>query len=99
MDNYMFDGSIRVEWDPNQAATNLREHNVDFADAVGLFHDTNALTQEDPQADGAPQFVTVGRDFLGRVLTIVFAYHDDRIRLLSARLATRCEQRIYERSQ
>jgi uncharacterized DUF497 family protein len=99
MDSYMFDGSIRVEWDPNHAATNLREHNVDFADAVGLFHNTNALTQEDPRADGALQFVTVGRDFLGRVLTIVFAYHGDRIRLLSARLVTRREHRAYERRQ
>jgi uncharacterized protein len=27
------------EWDPDKAAANLRRHDVDFADAVGVFED------------------------------------------------------------
>jgi len=38
---------MRVEWDPNKAAENLRKHGVDFADAVIALEDENALTVED----------------------------------------------------
>jgi uncharacterized DUF497 family protein len=86
-----------TEWDPDKAATNLRKHGVDFADAVGVFEDEYALSREDPDAHGEPRFVIIGIDFLGRMLTCVYTYRGARIRLISARRATRRERASYER--
>jgi uncharacterized protein len=32
------------QWDPEKAASNWMKHDVDFADAVGVFEDEWALT-------------------------------------------------------
>jgi uncharacterized DUF497 family protein len=39
---------MKFEWDRDEAEANRRKHGVDFADAVGVFDDPFALTQEDP---------------------------------------------------
>jgi uncharacterized protein len=90
---------MEFEWDPDKAAENLRRHAVDFADAAGVFQDDYALTREDPQAQREHRLVTVGMDFLGRVLTVVYTYREERIRLISARRATRRERADYERAR
>ena len=54
---------MAIEWDPEKAAANLRQHGVYFADAVGVFEDPYALTREDPDAQGEQRFVSVGLDF------------------------------------
>ena len=67
---------------------------VDFADAVGVFEDPYALSHGDPQP-GEERVITLGRDFLDRMLVVVWTWRDDRIRIISARLATRRERRQY----
>ena len=69
---------------------------MDFADAVAVFEDEIALTLEDPDAEGEPRFVTVGMDAVGRVLTVVYTWRDQDIRLISARKATKRERQAYE---
>ncbi len=48
-------------WDPAKSQTNLRKHGVDFADAVGVFFDDNAITLEDKDAEGEQRLVIMGR--------------------------------------
>lgn len=43
--------NVRFEWRPQKAKANLREHGVDFAEAVTVLEDDHALTREDPGAD------------------------------------------------
>src|SRR4030067_753181 len=38
---------MRCEWDEAKRKANLRKHGVEFADAVGVFDDPNAITIED----------------------------------------------------
>jgi len=89
---------VPFQWDPRKASANLRKHRVDFADAVGVFEDPRALTMEDlyPEEE---RFLTLGLDFLGRVLLVVWTWRGDDIRLISARGATRRERRQYEREE
>lgn len=83
------------EWDPQKAAASRSKHGVDFADAVEVFHDETALTVED--TDGEEQrFVTNGADALKRVLVGFFTWRGHRIRIISARKATRSERGQYE---
>jgi len=84
-----------VEWDPEKAASNLRKHRIDFADAATALEDEGALTREDEDPE-EERFVTLGMDALGRLLVVVYTWREDEIRLISARRATSKEQRQYE---
>lgn len=83
------------EWDADKAASNFRKHGVDFADAVGVFSDPSAITirDDDPDED---RFITIGTDFLLRIVVVVYTWRDERIRIVSARKATRSERKQYE---
>ena len=35
------------QWDPAKAKTNVRKHDIRFADAISVFSDDNAITMED----------------------------------------------------
>lgn len=87
------------QWDPQKAASNLRKHGADFADAVGVFGDEWALTVREEYVEGEARYATVGTDFLARVLVVVYTYRGEAIRLISARMATRSERRAYERKR
>lgn len=84
------------EWDEEKAAVNTRKHGVDFADAATALSDEMAITIPDPAADEEERFVTLGTDALGRVLVVVYSWREERIRLISARPATRRERLAYE---
>lgn len=86
---------VVFEWDRRKAEINLKKHAVDFADAVAVFSDHSAITLQD-DSNGEERFVSVGLDALGRVLVVVFSWRGERIRLISARRATRRERRQYE---
>jgi uncharacterized protein len=86
---------MAYQWNREKAATNLRKHGIDFADAVSIFADDLAITITDDRFD-EERFVTIGMDAMGRVLVVVFTPRDDEIRLISARQATRTERRQYE---
>jgi len=88
---------MNYQWDLKKAASNREKHGIDFADAVGVFEDEGALTIKEQYVAGEQRFVTMGMDFLGRVLVVVYTYRDDDIRLISARTATKRERRAYER--
>lgn len=90
---------MSYQWDSNKAAANLNKHKIDFADAVGVFEDPRALTIKEEHVEGEQRFVTLGMDFLGRVLVVVYAYRGHDIRLISARSATKREKQIYERKR
>ena len=83
------------QWDNNKAETNLASHGVDFADAVAVFEDLNALTIDDPHPY-EQRFLTIGLDFLSRILVVSYTWRNDNIRIISARKATKKERRQYE---
>jgi hypothetical protein len=54
------------------------------------------MTKEDPDAEGERRFITLGLDSLGRLVVVVFTCRgEDKIRLISARKATRKEEKKY----
>jgi len=86
---------VVFEWDRRKAEINLKKHAVDFADAVAVFSDDRAITLQDDSID-EERFVTLGIDALGRVLVVAYTWRGGRLRLISARRATRRERRQYE---
>jgi len=85
---------MTFEWDRGKAEANRRKHGVDFADAVGVFEDPYALSRPDP-FPAEERIATLGRDFLDRLVVVVWTFRGDGIRLISARRATPRERRHY----
>ena len=81
-----------ADWDARKAASSLKKHRVDFADAASVLYDERALTIQDDDEE-EERYVTIGIDVLGRVLVVVYTWRGDRLRLISARLATTQERR------
>ncbi len=86
---------MSYEWDPNKEKSNFRKHGIKFADAVGVFEDENAITIEDDDARES-RFITIGMDFLNRILVVVYTFRNIVIRIISARKATARERKMYE---
>jgi uncharacterized DUF497 family protein len=83
------------EWDEDKAATNLREHRVAFRDATSVFDDDRAVVEDDPDPD-EERFRITGMSSTGRMLRVVYTERsDDRIRIISARKATKHEIKAY----
>lgn len=85
------------EWDPDTAARNLAKHRVAFSEAATVFGDPLAITFFDPgHSDGEDRYLTFGYSTEGRLLVVSHTDRGNRNRIISARVATRRERRIYE---
>ena len=91
----MHNTPLDIEFDSPKAGENLRKHGVGFAHAEQALRDPNAVTAEDPDAQGEQRFVTLGMDALGRILVIVHTPRGRRTRIISARKASKYEATEY----
>jgi len=87
---------MEIEWDSDKADSNLKKHEVSFEEAATALLDPIALAQEDAAAKGEPRWVLIGMSAQMQLLTVVYTLRrQDRIRLISARRATRKEAKHY----
>ncbi|MEZ5553806.1 MAG: BrnT family toxin [Pseudomonadales bacterium] len=85
------------EWDPAKEMQNIRKHDVSFHEAQSAFADSLSMTIPDPDnSDGERRFVLLGMTSEGRLVVVPYTERGDRIRIISARLATRREILQYE---
>lgn len=88
---------VTVEWDNTKAKRNLRKHGVSFEEAATVFTDPLSSTIEDPlHSEHENRFVIVGQSIRGRLLVVVHTDRGDKIRIISARVATAREREQYE---
>jgi uncharacterized protein len=88
---------VDFEWDEKKANANHRKHGIDFSDVVLVFYDERAVTIRDIAWD-EERFVTMGMDALARLLVVCYTWRGIRIRIISARKATREERREYKKA-
>ncbi|HEU0053170.1 MAG TPA: BrnT family toxin [Longimicrobium sp.] len=88
----------RFEWDPQKAASNAAKHGVRFAEALQVFWDPNAVVKGDPDPT-EERYLTIGMGGLARVLVVVFTWRRGLVRIISARKATRWEERQYHEGE
>jgi hypothetical protein len=87
---------MQFEWDPRKAAANFAKHGVCFDEASTVFGDPLAGTIDDPvHSDEERRFITIGRSAQDRVIVVIHTDREDKIRIISARPATRREKRTY----
>ncbi|MGG6237265.1 BrnT family toxin [Nodosilinea sp. AN01ver1] len=88
---------MEFEWHPDKAASNFQKHGVAFQEAATVFGDALSLTFPAPDHSvGEDRYVTIGMSRSARLLVVSHTDRGNRIRLISARQATRQEQRVYE---
>ena len=83
-------------WDGAKERANYAKHGVHFADAVGALEDEHALTEPD-SSTLEERFRTLGMDFLGRLVIVVYTNRGEDIRMISARKAKPHHRALYER--
>lgn len=88
---------MEFEWDPAKAKSNLRKHHLSFHEAGTVFGDPLASTFPGPDHSiGERRYVTIGLTERGTVVVVAHVDLGRRIRIISARPATRRERRFYE---
>jgi uncharacterized protein len=87
---------MKLDWDSAKAKANLTKHGISFSEVEPAFYDNFALSMPDMFSLSEERFVLIGRDALNRVLTISYMYRGEGIRIISARPATKAEQKSYE---
>ncbi len=90
-------GSIRFEWYPPKAASNLKKHRVSFEEASTVFDDRQIVDfPDDDHSEDELRYLAIGRSNMDRLLVVVFAPTETGIRIISARVPERWERREYE---
>ena len=90
--------ALTFEWDSRKAAANLTKHQVAFSEAITVFGDPLGRFRMDGRHSTTEErFVLLGRSSTSRLLAVMFTDRGaERVRLISARLATRAERTAYE---
>jgi uncharacterized protein len=91
---------LLFEWDEEKSRNNLRKHAVSFDEASTIFGDPLSVTIDDPRHSiREPRWVTLGHSSKYRLLAVVHTDRGGRIRIISARVATRYERKTYEEGE
>ena len=89
--------ALSFEWNEKKAGTNLKKHGVSFEEATTVFGDTWSITIHDPlHSDEEDRLIIIGHSYRNRLIVVVHTERADKIRLISARPATKQERGFYE---
>lgn len=87
---------LLFEWDANKARANLRKHGVTFEEATTVFGDPRAITIQSHVPNNEKRLITIGKSSAGYlIIVVVHTDRNDRIRIISARTASRSERKQY----
>ncbi len=88
---------IEFEWDENKALSNIEKHSVKFEEAAEVFFDPFYQMGDATTNDEQRDFI-IGYSLSQRLLLVVYVERGQRTRIISARLATRTERKLYEQA-
>ena len=85
---------MQFEWDEEKAALNLRKHGISFEDAALVFNDEYRIEYYDAaHSTDEDRYNTIGK--VGEILFVVYTERRAFTRIISARIATPAERRMY----
>lgn len=86
----------RTVWHDLKNDTNIREHGIDFSGLDEVFDGRFSLTREDRRRDYGEQRFNMLVRFSGVVLNVTYTPRSGKHRIVSARLASRKERRLFD---
>lgn len=88
--------SDSFEWDDGKAKWNVECHGVTFTKAIRVFSDPLCATFHDAwHSDDEDRLITIGSTLFNEALVVCHTVRGERIRIISARHATKAERRKY----
>ena len=85
---------LKFEWDKEKDRINRAKHGISFETASYVFDDANYIEMYDfEHSIDEDRYIAIG--MVGDLLFVVFTERKEKIRLISARLATESERRLY----
>lgn len=85
---------MKFEWDEEKNIINKKKHNISFETAAHVFDDPECIEMYDfEHSTNEDRYIALG--VVGGVLFVVYTERKEAIRLISARLATNAERRLY----
>jgi len=91
---------LLFEWDADKAASNLRKHRVSFDEARTVLSDPREMTMfDEDHSEDEDRYISMGLSGQGRVVVVSYTERDDRIRIISARVANKRERAQYEKTK
>ena len=89
---------MKVAWDHAKNLANQKKHHVSFEEARELF--TSGVDRlelfDEAHSEVEDRFISIGPIRRGLVLVVWTERHEDVIRIISARWATRREEALYD---
>ena len=83
-----------VEWDDNKNRINIRKHGISFETAALVFADEDRIEYYDQlHSIDEDRYIVLG--CVQGILYVVYTMREDAARIISARLATPMERRLY----
>ena len=88
---------MEFEWDERKRSANIAKHGVDFLRASMVFSGPILEAVDEREDYGEERIIALGMA-TGTVYRVVYTFRRPRIRIISARKASKNEQEIYHRS-
>jgi uncharacterized protein len=89
--------SLLFEWNAAKDKADYKKHQVTFAESRTIFNDPFLLTfPDETHSQSEDRLISIGATIDGRVLVVIHTERGQKIRLISSRVATNAERRIYE---
>lgn len=91
---------MKFSWDARKSKQNIKKHKVSFEEAAMVFLDENAIEFFDPEhSSQEDRYLMMGISDRLRILVVSYCLRKENseIRIISARRATKNEQRFYTR--
>ncbi len=93
---------MKFEWDDKKNQSNIKKHGIRFEQACYAFSDRFALSIFDEEhSDDEERWILLGEGYNELLLVVVHTFRDENgvetVRIISARKATKNEQKSYER--
>jgi hypothetical protein len=83
-----------VEWDDNKNQTNIKKHGISFETAALVFADEDRIEYYDKlHSIDEDRYIVLG--CVQGILYVVYTMREEFVRLISARMATPTERKIY----
>jgi uncharacterized DUF497 family protein len=85
------------EWDLDKAEKTISKHNIDCNEASSVFDNPMFITFLDEEHSIDEQrYITIGLSVQGRLVLVAHSERSERIRIISARKATKNEEKFYQ---
>jgi len=92
---------MKFEWDSEKEKSNLLKHDISFEHASYVFSDPYALNKYDEEhSQEEDRWILLGKSLNEVILVVVHTFRNDDgvefVRIISARKATKSEQKAYQ---